>query len=394
MNEQTSNKAKVLIISLAYFPFIGGAEVAVKEIIKRLGSPEGEFEFDLITCNLDGQQKNEEQFENVKIYRVGQGKLGKLFFPFLAYKKAVELHKKNNYGLVWSIMANRAGLAALKVKEKFPGIKYLLTLQEGDPVSHIYKRTWFWFWRYKKIYQKADYAQVLSKWLEERAIKFGYQGKIKVVPNGVDINKFKSNYIQASVKEELKSQLKINSSDKIIFTTSRLVKKNDVKSLIQAIKILMVDYKKQVVLLVAGEGELEKELKILTKKLNLENNIIFLGHISQNNLPLYYSLTDIFVRPSLTEGQGISFMEAMAMGTPVIATPVGGIPDFLKAGETGWFCEVKNPKSIAEKINYILNEKNKSEVDRVVAKARNMVEEKYTWEKVAGEMGKIFKELC
>ena len=104
-------------------------------------------------------------------------------------------------------------------------------------------------------------------------------------------------------------------------------------------------------------------------------------------------MADVFVRPSLSEGLGISFLEAMACGTAVIATSVGGIPDFLEYGVTGWFCEPKNFKSIAEKINYVLDENNKDEVGRVVERARRMVGEKYDWDKIALRMGEIFKKI-
>ncbi|HPL95292.1 MAG TPA: glycosyltransferase family 4 protein [bacterium] len=386
MAEISKNKPKILIFSLAYAPFIGGAEIAVQKITKRLSDY---FEFDVITCNLNGKQKEEEWNEGVKIYRVGNSWIGKQFFHYLSYKKAIELHQENNYLAIWSIMANRAGLAALKFKEKFSEVKYLLTLQEGDPLSHIYWRTWFWWWRYKKIYQQADHIQVLSAWLEKRARKFGYQKEISIVPNGVDINKFKTQNSDVKIMEELD----IPKDTKIIFTTSRLVKKNNVMSLIKATKMLLTDYKIPVNLLIAGEGELKKRLKFLTHQLAIKKEVNFLGYIYSEDLPKYYNLADVFVRPSLSEGFGISFVEAMSAGVPVVATPVGGILDFLIDGETGWFCEPKNPESIAEKINYILDKKNQAEVERVVANAKKMVMEKYTWDVVATQMKEVFDNL-
>ena len=69
MNKQ---KNKILIFSLAYYPFVGGAEVAIKEITDRVGE---EFEFDMITVNLDGKQKSEERIGNINIHRIGKGKI-------------------------------------------------------------------------------------------------------------------------------------------------------------------------------------------------------------------------------------------------------------------------------------------------------------------------------
>ncbi|MFA5021160.1 MAG: hypothetical protein WC517_03835, partial [Patescibacteria group bacterium] len=90
------NKKRILIFSLAYHPFVGGAEVAIKEIAERLGAY---FEFDLITANLDGRQPAEENnFNGIsRVYRLGAGKTDKYRFPWLAYGKALELQQKNGY---------------------------------------------------------------------------------------------------------------------------------------------------------------------------------------------------------------------------------------------------------------------------------------------------------
>jgi len=90
---------------------------------------------------------------------------------------------------------------------------------------------------------------------------------------------------------------------------------------------------------------------------------------------------------------GNSFLEAMAAEVPVVATPVGGIPDFLEDGKTGWFCKVRDPQSIAEKIQYILDEKNKDEVEWVVKNAKELVEKKYNWDNIAIQMNNIFNKL-
>lgn len=378
---KTMDKPKILIFGLTYLPYIGGAEVAIKEITSRL---DGDFEFDMITCRLDKKLPKFEKIGNINVYRVGNGKLAKYFFPWLAFKQAKKKYKKNNYKIVWSIMATWAGWAGLKIKEKFPEIKYLLTLQSGDSDKFIKKRTWFWHWRYKKIYQKADHIQVISKWLENRARKFGYSGKINLVANGVKIESRIMNH-------ELRKKLNIKEDEKVILTVSRLVEKNGVEDLIQSFPQLLNFLISQ--LLIIGDGPLRSKLESLVKKLDLEDKVKFLGKLDFKETQKYYSIADIFCRPSLSEGFGNVFIEAMAAGVPVIATPVGGIVDFLKDKETGWFCKVKNPKSIAEKINYILDEKNKNEVKQIVANAKKMVGEKYSWEKISLQMKKIFTDL-
>ena len=90
-------------------------------------------------------------------------------------------------------------------------------------------------------------------------------------------------------------------------------------------------------LLIVGDGPLRENLKFKIKNLKLENKIELLGEVSPDKVPQYLAEADIFVRPSLSEGLGTAFLEAMAVGLPIIGTPVGGIPDFLKDDETGLF---------------------------------------------------------
>lgn len=116
-----------------------------------------------------------------------------------------------------------------------------------------------------------------------------------------------------------------------------------------------------------------------------------MAHIEPQEVPKYLAVSDIFVRPSLSEGLGNSFLEAMAAGLPVVATPVGGIPDFLRDGETGLFCEVKNPKSIAEKVKILLV--NKVLREKIIKNAQEMVLRDYDWDLIAGKMRNIFEKL-
>jgi len=101
-------------------------------------------------------------------------------------------------------------------------------------------------------------------------------------------------------------------------------------------------------------------------------------------MPKYLKISDVFIRPSLSEGFGISFIEGMVAGLPVIATPVGGITDFLVDKETGLFCEVRNPKSIADKVNLLFEDKSLRE--HVINGGMRMAMERYDWNLIAKMM--------
>lgn len=390
-------RPKILIFSLTYHPFVGGAEVAIKEITDRLGDDfsasggpvsGGEFSFDMITANLDGRQKSEEQIGKVKVHRILflSGRITKYLFPWLAYRQAVKLHRENHYDMIWAMMANQAGWAALKFKNKFPSVKYLLTLQEGDSGWDIWWRTFFIRPIYKNIYRRADRIQAISNFLAYRAKKLGAKCEIDIIPNGIEIPNFKSHPPQATDKSQTQNSKKI-------ITVSRLVKKNGIKNLIESFQIMVTRYSLPVTLIIVGDGILRSALEKLTKDLKIDQQLEFVGNIPNQQVYQHLSQADVFCRPSLSEGLGNSFLEAMAVKIPVIATPVGGIPDFLKDGETGWFCKVKDPASIAEKINYILDPKNKEEVERVVENAYNLVIKKYNWNDIAFSIKNIFNKL-
>lgn len=376
---------KILIFSSAYFPFVGGAEVAVKEMTDRLP----DFSFDMITVNLDGQQKKEEQIGNVRVYRIGKGKQAKYFFPFFAKKFANTLHEKNSYDLLWAIMANQAGLAASFFKKFHPKIPLLLTLQEGDSEFDIWIRTWYIRPLYRKIYQRADFIQAISHFLARRAKNLGAKCQVEVVPNGVTMPPIRGS---AEGGSSLFMGEERTKGKKIIITTSRLVKKNGIDVLLRALKELrIINTSLAIQLYILGAGELENTLKELSGNLGIDASVKFFGHVAPEKIHEYLAQADIFVRPSRSEGLGSSFLEAMACGVPIIGTRVGGIPDFLEDGETGLFCKVDDPGDLAEKIQHLFNDQTLYR--KLSENGMKLVREKYQWETLAYQLSGIFYKL-
>jgi len=367
-----NNQAKkVLIFSTAYLPLIGGAEIAVDEITKRLPG----WQFDLITAKIQKGLKKEERINNINIYRVGFGfKFDKYLLPFLGLIKAKQLEKKNRYNLTWSIMASFGGFLGLRFKKKYPNKKWLLTLQEGDTPEHILRRVGIFKKWFYQIFGKADYFQAISNFLSDWAINNGIK-KGEIVSNGVDLEIFK-------LVEEISGK-----NEKVILTVSRLVKKNGIDDLIKAGQYLDFPFK----ILIIGVGPEEDNLRKIAKDLNIEDKIIFQGKVDYGELPKYYSMADVFVRPSLSEGFGNVFLEAMACSLPVIGTEVGGIPDFLKDRENGLFCQVNNPQDISKKIEEILKDDDLRKT--LKENGLDLVREKYGWDKISQQMENIYLKL-
>lgn len=383
---------KVLIFSLVYYPrFIGGAEVTIKEVTDRIDT--NDIEFDMITLRLDKNLPKFERVGNVNVHRVGWAgnqknssdslpwylHINKYFLLFFGPLKALSLHKTRQYDTVWSLMATYNTFAALFFKLLKPKVKFVFTLQDGDPISYIKRRALPLYPFFKMFFIRADHIQAISKYLANWARDMGAKCPISVVPNAVDVDLF-GKVQDPTVLANLKEQFNKKDGDVFLITTSRLVVKNAVGDVVSAIALLPESVK----FLILGQGYEESKLREQARVLKLEDRIKFLGYVPHKDMPKYLQIADIFIRTSLSEGLGNSFLEAMSAGLPIIGTPVGGILDFLVDRETGLFCEVANPKSIADKVTTLMTDIELR--NKIIKNGKELVQKNYRWEMVAKKM--------
>ncbi len=420
------NGRNILIFSTNYYPYVGGAEVAIKEITDRIDS----FSFDLITARYSKTLPKQEKIGNVTVHRVGFGhSFDKFILPALGALKTLLLIIKNHPVLFWNMMATYGSGASYiaNILRFWDHIPVVLTLQEGDSEEHIEKKRFgvvgvLWkilmlpviaihtlhrdnnksatgsgsgliatSWRL--ALSRTDAVTAISNYLAARALHYGFEGLVSVIPNGVNIPHFCKQYSEEELRE-LKDVLGKKNSHFYLVTTSRLTLKNALDDVIRALTHLPPE----VYFLILGNGEDEQKLRALAQELGVSNRVKFLGLIDHVVMPKYLKISDAFIRPSLSEGMGVSFVEAMAAETPVIATPVGGIVDFLFDSEinpdvppTGFFCNVRDPQSIAEQVERIMN--YPALVSAGVKNAKELVIKKYDWTDVAKRMGEVFEKV-
>lgn len=187
--------------------------------------------------------------------------------------------------------------------------------------------------------------------------------------------------ISNSDVEEFKVTYSV-ASDSIVLVAVGLTalkhKADGAKLLIKAIKLLRNKYH-NIVLILTREGPFSRELKDLVVKESLNENIIFTGTVDNPAIPV--KLCDIYTHTPLGEGGvSLALLEAMAMGKPIIATSVGGIPEAIEGGVNGLLVEPDHTK-IAQKIEYLLE--NKELAIQLGNKAKDTTKEKFTWENTA-----------
>ena len=406
MNPNTPKK--ILIFSLAYYPrFVGGAEVAIKEITDRV-APE-DIEFHLITLRFDSALPAQEKIGNVVVHRIGWTRpnptmadlrafplrLNKLWFQFAATFKALSLHKKERFDAAWAMMAHSSGVPAT-LFNMCTGVPYVLTLQEGDPPAQI-ERTMRPLWPlFSRAFRRAAVVQAISSFLGDWARRRGFRGALEIIPNGVDLELFAAER-PALEADEIRKKLNVKKSDTLLVTTSRLVRKNAIDECIRALSFLPKEY----VFAVLGTGPEEASLKLLARELQVEDRVRFLGYIEHAAMPAYVHAADIFIRPSRSEGMGNSFIEAFAVGVPVIATQEGGIADFLfdpvrnpDHSATGFAVDVDSPEQIAQTVQKITDPTNRPLVRRITQTARTLALDHYDWRTIALRMRTdVFNEV-
>jgi len=209
-------------------------------------------------------------------------------------------------------------------------------------------------------YKQADTVAVVSKYSGKLA-KIYRARHVVVIPNGISPGKFK-----------LKRQKPVVFT---LVTTSSLIPRNGIDTLIAAMKYLPPEESCE--LLIAGDGPLFQSLKNQAKKLKIGGWIKFLGRVPNTKIPDLVSSAHLFVRPSRWEGFGISFLEAMASGVPVIATPVGGIPDFITHRETGFLVKPNQPEELATAIMTL--RKDRDLYSHLVKNGLELSRKKYAW---------------
>ncbi|MDO8514659.1 MAG: glycosyltransferase [bacterium] len=398
---------RILIFSLAYYPkYVGGAEVAIKEITDRIDS--SEIEFHMVTLRFDSALPKIERIGNVLVHRIGFTRsnpsiddlsryplrLNKHLFQFLAAWKAFSLHRMHHYDAIWAMMAHSSGVPAVIFKILRPQVPYVLTLQEGDRLERIERMMWPLWPLFARVFRRADVVQVISTFLGKWARRRGFTGRLEVIPNGVDVARFSHEEMPAVINR-VKDSLEKRMGDVFLITTSRLVRKNAIDVVIKALPLLP----KNVRFIVIGIGPDDLSLKRMARECKVAERVRFIGEVAHADIPKYLHACDIFVRPSRSEGMGNSFVEAFASGIPVIATQEGGIADFLFDEKrnpdmpiTGWAVDVDSSEQVAQSVEDIMNSPEKARA--VIATARALAAEKYDWNIVALAMReKVFLPL-
>lgn len=209
--------------------------------------------------------------------------------------------------------------------------------------------------------EKSDIITAVSRFLQEKTKQsFGEDLNIRMIPNFVDTNVYvrqDCNQVERRLRQE---------GESILMHVSNF---RPVKRIQDCIKILAaVRHKISARLVLVGDGPDRSEAERLCRDLKVEDYVTFLG--KQSALPEILSSADIFLLPSQQESFGLSALEAMSCGVPVVATSIGGIPEVVRNNETGFVAELGDVNRMARYCVELLSNPKKLAMFRQNARAR------------------------
>lgn len=242
-------------------------------------------------------------------------------------------------------------------------------------------------WLEKKVYQRSQQFIVLSETFRD-ILHQEYQvplEKIHVIPGGVDLERFDISLSQI----EARAKLGWSSDKQILFCIRRLAKRMGLENLVAAMAIVCLKYP-DTLLYIGGKGKLADTLQAQIDKLGLNENIKLLGYVADEDLPLCYRAANFSIVPTVAlEGFGLITIESLAAGTPVLGTPIGGIPEILRPFSPDLVFASSQTEDLATGIIEALSGKRQLPSSEACLE---YVRANYTWKVIAPQIREVYEK--
>ena len=234
--------------------------------------------------------------------------------------------------------------------------------------------------------RNADLVVTVSNYSLKQIVQlYGVdEQKIRVVPNGVDTEKFKP----TPADDNVRKRFGLGNKEIVLFV-GRLIPRKGLQYLVEAAKSIVKE-KPETVFVIVGDGPLRNQLTVTLQKLNLSRHFVFLGDVDNEVLPALYGLADVFVLPSIQEGQGIALLEAQASAKPVVAFSVSGVKEAVVDGKSGLLVERGKSTMLGNALLELLSDRALRE--KMGSSGRDFVLRNFTWDICAQKMLTVYQE--
>lgn len=300
------------------------------------------------------------------------------------------LLKQREYDVIHSHWILPQGFSGALMRHLF-SVPHVLTVHGGD-IFGLRGRVMSSF---KKLALNGADCITVNSTFTEKTVRGILQKEKKLVriPMGVNTNPLADREFELA--NNIRAKYRKGNGPLIVFV-GRLVEEKGVGDLIEAIHLL-VPKLKEISLLVVGEGQEKEGIRHKSESMGLRERVHFIGWVDQNEIKAYLGAGDMFVGPSKiasdgwVEAQGLTFIEAMAAGVPVIATKSGGIPDAVRDGQTGLLVPENSPEFLAEAILKLHGDQELQQ--KLVAGGMELARSEYSREICAERFSRLFEDV-
>lgn len=371
---------KIAFVTYEYPPFImGGAGIYAKNITEKLADLD--IEVTVFTPNIKGTENiNKENLKIIPI-KINQKIPFKALQFWLALPKVLRTeHLKNKFDLIhfngisyWFSSKKILNIPQLltvhhviKDNTKYSNLNLVSTLFDiGGEKSFLIKLI------EKRAINSVDKIVADSEFTKTQIINIYQRNseKIKVIPLGLEISNINSSL---SIKE-FKLKFGLPNKQLLLFVGRINNPRKGLEPLLLAFKYVMEEI--DAILIIVGNGDKSGFLK-LTKKFGISKNVFFMGFVDDTTLNIFYQICEIYVCPSKLEGFGLTVLEALTNGAPVVAFNVGAIPELIKDRINGLLIDVDDIKQLSQAITLLLKDKHlrdKIKRNNEVYKPRNWI---------------------
>ena len=371
----------------SYYPTIDGVVVTVRNYADWLHK----YKHNCYIVTVDaGDYENKEpypvfRYKSIptilrKEYRIGLTRLDFKTSKMLEERPVDIVHTHSPFGM------GQKGLRYAK-KHNIPIISTFHTKFYDDFLEETHSKTIakIMVKRIVNYYNQVDYVWTLNEATANTLREYGYEGKIEIVANGFD-----DTFLDFPKSElvDIRSKYEIPDDFDIFNFVGRLSKTKNISTILETLAL----YKKEhsnFVLFITGEGDEEKFFKDLTKKLGLENNVIFTGKVAnRGQLISIYTASDIFLFPSVYDNAPLVVREAAACETPCITIKDSGASQNIIDKKNGFICE-NTPESVCETIKLALADKKQLKI--IGEKAKTTIAK--PWSVILKDVEKRYEQI-
>ena len=303
-----------------YFPQVSGVATSIRTLKTEL-EKQGHAVFIFTTTDKDVNRY--EDWQIIRIPSVPFFAFKDRRFAYRGFTKALEIAKQYQLDIIHTQTEFSLGLLGIWIARelRIPVIHTYHTQYE-DYVHYIAKgmliRPSMVKYLVRGFLRDVDGVICPSEIVRDLLSKYKVKVEKRVIPTGIELAKFERPEIKEENLQELRSKLGIQEDEKMLLSLSRISYEKNIQAVLDAFAEVLKEEDK-VKLVVAGDGPYLDSLKEQAVKLNLQKHVIFTGMIPPSETALYYKAADFFISASTSETQGLTYLESLASGTPVIA---------------------------------------------------------------------------